>query len=485
MKKHLFFAACLATALFSACSNNEVEQLTSNEGTKVSFAINRDVARATLDAADGKLTLAANDKVGVISTGLTTNIENALFTVTAEGTLTPPTGTSYTFDQTASFYAYFPSSDADNVTVNGGNTAVTFTVKSDQSAEVNYLASDFITASASDQNPTNEAIQLTFGHRLTLVKVALTGFDSPTSVTLNQVKPTATWTISDNQIAVSGSATDIKMWNNTTTNEYWAIVPAQTIAQNAVMFIIEANGKHYTYAPTSDIELTANSPKKFTLTLQPETKTVVLSTALISSWGTEAENVAADVEKMNYVMAPTSLSDLIDQGKAGLTTNGEWGIAFGTVGAKTGSGEATLNENKSISIKKTAAGHWSCNTIFYYGEAPKVNTGKQYLLTFNVSCDIANKQITVAMMTANQSGSFCAIKDGETYYGARLYKCVTENETYQVSMVIDCTKIAGTGTSSTTPNEVGEAKDQNYYLLFYPNETDAMFTISNICLTEQ
>ncbi len=499
MKKHLFFAACLATALFSACSNNEVEQLTSNEGTKVSFAINRDVARATTTVDNGTTTttFAEDDEITVFSTGLVEDMKGEKFQVKGSTLKLKDETKSFTYNGNdgASFYACYPTTNE----IENETETRTFTIQTDQSETNAYEQSDLMTANAIVNIAQAAAVQLEFKHKLTLVKVSLSGFTNITSVQLNNIKPTVKWTLSTDAVTLDDTSTPESITLNPVTVdqgsdtssteddtiEYWAVVPAQTLDGGTAMFNIVANSKNYTYTPASDVTLTADTPIKFNLTLQPDAISVVLGSSLSSSWGNSASEVTENVEKMNYVMAPTSLSDLTNQGKGGLTTNGEWGKAFGTVSTKIGSGEATLNENKSISIKKTAAGHWSCNTIFYYGEAPKVNTGKQYLLTFNVSCDIANKQITVAMMTADQSGSFCAIKDGETYYAARLYKCVIENQTYQVSMVIDCTKTAGTSTTSATLVDVGEAKDQSYYLLFYPNDTNAMFTISNICLTEQ
>lgn len=417
MKKHFILAAMAVAAIFAGCSNENEENLMPNEGAPVNFVIDGPVTRTTTDA-DGLTSFVEGDKIAIYSNGLLNDMEGAEFTVGSGGALTGDA--SYTFNglSGANFYAYYPIAAAGNA------STATFTIATDQSVANALDTSDFMTATNNVNAATPDPISLSFKHRLTLVKVALSGITA-SAVEINNVKPTATWTYSGNAVTTSGEATTIKMGKNG--NEYWAVIPAQTVNTGTVLFTITADGgKVYTYTPTVDnITFNEGTRKKFTLAISADGKTMVsLSKLADVQWGAE-ESVEGDVTEYvkNYIsLTNESIATITDRY---ILDGGD--TPWGFLAAKESSipiGSA-VNNNGTLTITtlETQLGFsWYNRTLYCY--SPETLSPGEYTLSFQANTASANQFLYISLLSSIEVGSktynFCQIipsGTSDTYTG--------------------------------------------------------------------
>lgn len=355
MKKHLILAAVAALATFTACSNEENEALT--DCTPVNFTIQNVVTRATTST-DNKTTFEDSDIIGITSKGLYEDFTDQNFTVSSgSATLTPPEDLNPQFIGTrqGTFYAYYPTNSVNTgVTADGSKVAIT--VASDQSEVGAYQKNDLMTSTATGST-SSSTVNFTFEHKLCLVKVDPSGLNvNVTSVTINNVKPTATWTYGGS-VVTSGDATSIKMGKyNESSNEYWAIIPAQEIAAGKLISVVTDENKIYSYTTTSTTAFTANNVYKYTLgfNLKQLTANVTLETA----WGEETNNGNTTVERELRELIPEAS---IGEGQTFL--GGNWdAVAEGWDKANTNA-NVTLFDDTYAKIVSTNTQWWtSCIT---------------------------------------------------------------------------------------------------------------------------
>lgn len=398
MKKHFILAAMAVAAIFASCSNENEENLMPSEGAPVNFVIDGPVTRTTTDATSGVTSFVEGDKIAIYSDGLQNEMAGAVFTVGGGGALTGNASYSFNGLSGANFYAYYPE------TAKGDAASAEFTVAADQSAEGAFGASDFMTAKKNVGAATSDAISLSFAHRLTLVKVALSGITA-SKVEINNVQPTATWTYSTDAVATSGNATTIRMGLNGI--EYWAVIPAQTVNTGTVLFTITADGKTYTYTPASNITFNEGTRKKFTLAISADGKTVVsLSKLADVQWGTE-ESVEGDVTEYvkNYIsLTDESIASITDRNKliGGATP---WGFFDAAVGTATNS-----NGTLTVTTANTSTS-WYNRTLYYYNS--ETLSPDEYTLSFKAKTTSASKNIQVSLLSSTavetNKYSFCQI----------------------------------------------------------------------------
>lgn len=389
MKKYYFLMALAATAMMSACGNdNENEFAPQTTGEKVSFFVdNGPISRTSVNTADASTKFVENDEIGIFATGgaVASNVGYKVGSGT-DGALAPiSSGIEWSTAAAGNFYAYYPYA-AGSMT-----DKVTFTV-TDQNTEEAFNKNDFMVATAA--NVTNKgAIKFKFAHGLSLVQVVLSGSMAAdaTEVTLT-AKPTVEWTFASGTFTTSGEATDIKMWKiDANAQTYWAMVPAQTIATTSFVNIT-AGGKNYTYTPSAAIELTTAKSKKFNLQLGEAGQAISVSTEMDTEGWTADDAVEGNTEEK--VADPVVLISEADGKFTALPTmsvNKEssepgWNYvmpeAYGSV-----SFEAT--ENAVTITKKTGAG-WYNSTVYYCTEANKA-TRSTYKLTFKAKADAPQK----------------------------------------------------------------------------------------------
>lgn len=299
MKKNVFLGAMTLTLLFAGCSNEE-ESFANGKNAQVKFMLNGVVTRTVTDASSGTTTFIEGDEVVVYSEGLATEMQGVKFKVTGTAdhlTQDAMDENTYTYkgEEGAKFYAYYPA------TATGTNTNATFTVATDQSGNQSFDRSDFMTANPTAEIATANAIQLQFNHRLTLVKVQLTGIEA-TAVTINAVKPTVMWNYADNTITCKADteAVTIVMGKNegiTSTTEYWAVVPAQAITTGEALITVTTSDSKYTYTPASVLEFKECGIMTFNLATSTEESKLVALSVLEARWGEEVKVEGTLVEE--------------------------------------------------------------------------------------------------------------------------------------------------------------------------------------------
>lgn len=478
MKKHFILAAMAVAAIFAGCSNENEENLMPNEGAPVNFVIDGPVTRTTTNADTGVTSFVENDKIAIYSNGLPNEMVGAVFTVGSGGALTGDA--SYTFNGVdgAFFYAYYPT------TATGSTTNVAFTVAADQSAANALDTSDFMTATTSVPEAKADAIPLAFKHRLTLVKVALSGITA-NRVEINNVMPTATWTYSTDNVATSGDAITITMGSKG--NEYWAVIPAQTINTGTVLFTITADGKTYTYTPTvSNITFNEGKAKKFALALAStgDGTLVSLSTDMEAAWGKEEGDESGNITEVPLI-APVTAGTQIRPGLSKRTElqAGGWGTVF-TAASFTATA-AAQDGGFDIDVTAPASGSWYNRTLFYRG-AKDFDITKAYTLKFKASSAAAGQLwISVTGINSGSKDIFYYLNAPAvtgTNTGARILvnTNIKENE-FTININPKLTSEINNATSDFAENTY-----TNYYIGFCASSATAItkYSIRDIVLTQ-
>lgn len=175
MKQKKFFiglASLVAAIGFTACSNDDADyQQRSSTGNVISLTSSMKGMRSTSDPQTTALN--TENKVGVFVTSGTssiTNGDNNQHSVESTGALSTSNPMTYP-DGSVNIYAYAPYQESWGV-----NTANTFSVKSDQSTDANYLASDLLygVPASNPVSATNDPVSLNFTHMLSKINVIIT-----------------------------------------------------------------------------------------------------------------------------------------------------------------------------------------------------------------------------------------------------------------------------------------------------------------------
>lgn len=175
---------------------------------------------------------------------------------------------------------------------------VAFTVQPDQTIQVNYLNSDLLFGTHSNVNPQNNAIPLTFYHKLSkfdfIIKTGTSGIDlnGLTGIQVLGTRPQTTINVLNGNItAASGSVTPIQAYGeanvtgsagNQTATGFTAIVVPQTVAGAEPLFNIVIGGTTYTFTQETDYALLGG--KKYIVTLDITDLTINIDGSQIEDW---------------------------------------------------------------------------------------------------------------------------------------------------------------------------------------------------------
>lgn len=268
--------ALFALLLVAACDK---EQLVDTPADGEPQPIRFDIAVATATpsgpstrvstATDFTSSFTAGDKVGLYIVkgdgGLQSSgnwVENALMTF--DGTSwtchLPPDKKCYPKDGSRlSFYAYYPY----NAQVTNP-LAMSFNVQADQSAGLS--PSYLMTASQKNVSKSHNPVQLTFSHKLAMVKVNLINGQEAKDkapfpanvVTLKGRQLTTSLNLANDAVGSSGDATDVKMYYNEADKCWYALVPQQVVTKDS---------EQLTFEWTHILTLNHTPPKQFTLAM--------------------------------------------------------------------------------------------------------------------------------------------------------------------------------------------------------------------------
>lgn len=464
MKKFAFIA--VSTLLLASCSE-ENAPVNPAENQAITLSISEPVvlSRTVTSETDGvlKTTFVAGDQIGVSATG-GASATNAKFTVSADGTsLTTETPITFQFNTDAALTAYTPyaASESPNVT---------FTIKPDQTVANDFNASNFMTSKAtvSKANPT---ASLTFSPRMTLVYVEMAGAlgVNATNLKLRGIKPSLTWTASNDAVAADGDATDVTMHKAADKSVFMAFIPAQTTTAGEQLFAITIGSDSYSYKPTGAIEFKEGTVKRFKLTVNADqTVNIESSVAGVTDWTdtSATENESGELTR-NYL----ELISVADGTFTGKTLNPITGLSGAQEGwnaliAGTDNSSTITIENDEAVIT-TNGGNWYQRALYF--RTPNninINTAHKYQLKFDVK---GGTDIQVAVMRGQETGTFTSnaffAVAGNT--AAKVEK--TEAEYTTKTLEVDLSKVStGDVDFSTGIGVIFNAKDntagQTHYI---------------------
>lgn len=478
MKKYYFLMALAATAMMSACGNdNENEFAPQTTGEKVSFFVdNGPITRTSVNTADASTKFVENDQIGIFATGgaVASNVGYMVGAGT-DGALSPIGGSDIEWSSTGAgnFYAYYPYA-AGTLT-----DKVTFTV-TDQTDETTFNKNDFMVATAA--NVANKgAIKFKFAHGLSLVQVVLSGSKAAdaTEVTLT-AKPTVEWTFANGTFTTSGEATAIKMWKiDANAQTYWAMVPAQTIDANTAFVNITAGGKNYTYTPSAAITLTTAMIKKFNLQLGEAGQAISVSTEIdTDGWAQDGEVTGNTEEKVADPVV------LISEADGKFTTETTINKPTSLANCTPGSWNAVMNnnegesgysaENNAITLKRTSGTSW-WNAALYYCTADEAAKIGKFALTFWVKADeAANLQYAIMARKSDKGNNVFFIEAKEDNSIVTLQTTPVTTEFTKVTKTFDLSKL--TIDNKTQPSEPTAEEIKNVLVRFNPAAVSATNT---------
>lgn len=400
MKKFAFIA--VSTLLLASCSE-ENAPVNPAENQAITLSISEPVVLSrTVTSETGnvlKTTFVANDQIGVSATG-GASATNAKFTVSSDGTsLTTDTPINFQFNTEAVLTAYTPYAA-------GESPNVTFTINPDQTVADDFNASNFMTSKAtvSKANPT---ASLTFSPRMTLVYVEMAGAlgVNATNLKLRGIKPSLTWTASNDAVAADGDATDVTMHKAADKSVFMAFIPAQTTTAGEQLFAITIGSDSYSYKPTGAIEFKEGTVKRFKLTVNAD-QTVNIESSVVNGtdWtndGNATENESGELTR-NYL----ELISVADGTFTGKTLNPITGLSGAQEGwnaliAGTDNSSTITIENDEAVIT-TNGGNWYQRGL-YFRSPNGVGTQHRYQLKFDVK---GGTDIQVAVMRGQETGTF-------------------------------------------------------------------------------
>lgn len=424
MKKYYLFTALALAAAFTGCSDED--NITQSGENRVQLFIDGPASRVVTDG--NATSFEAGDQIAINSVGLAPDMENEIFTVGANGSLEANLSYYYDGNKSANFYAYYP------ITATHSEGSVSITVPTIQQGEEQYNAFDFMTSTATGSPSTNNGnVSLKFSHRLSLVKIVWDGSTTATDIEMFGIKPNLTWTYATDALTTGGTATNIVMWKkDSQKQEYWALIPPQTIAKGTKLLEIKDGDKVYPYTPNIDIAFNDKHVRKITLNTKEENGSIeaVATNISIESWGEDEEIAEGELESVEL---PQSI--LIDE-ETGKFTNvisltaftkkttqpGVWGFDADTddgsnielvtcpVDANAKAIHINVPQFKTDGTTKT---NWWENAMYYQltdEAARSIKPGKLYKLTFKLrSNSLDKKQLRMNVMQADLDNMFFPI----------------------------------------------------------------------------
>ena len=399
MKKFAFIAA--STLLLASCSE-ENAPVNPAENQAITLSISEPVvlSRTVTSETDNvlKTTFVADDQIGVSATG-GASATNAKFTVSSDGTsLTTDTPINFRFNTEAVLTAYTPYAA-------GESPNVTFTIKPDQTVADDFNASNFMTSKAtvSKANPT---ASLTFSPRMTLVYVEMAGElgVNATNLKLRGIKPSLTWTASNDAVAADGDATDVTMHKTADKSVFMAFIPAQTTTAGEQLFAITIGSDSYSYKPTGAIEFKEGTVKRFKLTVNADqTVNIESSVAGVTDW---TDTSATENENGELTRNYLELISVANGTFTGKTLNQITGMSSAKEGwnaliAGTDNSSTITIENDE-SVITTKGGSWYQRGL-YFRSPNGIGTQHKYQLKFDVK---GGTDIQVAVMRGQETGTF-------------------------------------------------------------------------------
>lgn len=255
MKKQnllVLLAACMLAACSSGSSEEETpvspESPTGKMPIKLATRLSR-ITENSFDSGDEIGVYVVNRTNGVAGTLKSSgnHVDNMRFTYSVGGTWNPDTPIYWTDNEThADFYVYHPySSGIARV------DQLTFTARTDQSAEADYKKTDFVYGKTENVAPTTEAVNVMTSHLMSSMLITVepgNGFTTESlaaatvKVTVNGLKTIASIDLGTGSVTAVGEAHTCTPWLSAGT--YKLLVVPQVV-ESTRLITVNIDGKDY------------------------------------------------------------------------------------------------------------------------------------------------------------------------------------------------------------------------------------------------
>lgn len=407
MNRKFIYTCLLIAAVTSGCKKDEAIK---DEGkTPVTFRIDGNVTRTVTDGS--QTTFVEGDVLGITSSGLDADMANAEYTVCADGTLAGEVF-YYNGSSSATFYAHYP------YTAEYKDGAVTMTVEGDQSTAERYNASDFMTAIATGDPVSGGNVSLKMYHRLTLVKINWNGSLNATEATLHDVIKDVTWIHADNSLKLGTTVSDILTWKvYDDRQEYWAVIPAQTVAAGSTLLSIFDPDKTFKYVTQSEITFNPNTIKSITLDVKPDGAVAArFSDIEIENW--QNDDLICEGTVDEYEVPAVELITVEAGRNITLTPNtknnaeaGKWNVANKSAADAQTPNIIEWSETEGGIHMNVASGNWWDNAVYFRPDAATAAKIRPtlYKLSFDAKASEISKGFMIQVMKGDESAN--------TYFG--------------------------------------------------------------------
>ncbi|MBR5812444.1 MAG: fimbrillin family protein [Alistipes sp.] len=299
MRKFLLFAAMACTLL--SCSESQ-ESITNVEKLPINISVNQQTRAndEVFETGDNIGIYVVNYNGSTAGTLAATGnqADNSQFTY--DGSKWSPENSIYWKDNTTAtdFYAYYPySSSISSI------TAYPFSVKSNQSDNDDFWASDFLWGKATKISPTPNPVSIQTSHSLSRILIDIkpgTGFTETSwntatkSIKICEVKTSATINLSTGVATASGNSGEIiplAASETGTTLSYKAMMIPQVVEDNTKLVVVTVDGTDYVYR--KGYTFSPNTIHKFTITVNKNGSNVNVS---IGEWSIDSTTNEGNAE---------------------------------------------------------------------------------------------------------------------------------------------------------------------------------------------
>ena len=427
MKKFSLFALVV---LLIGCTNDasQDEQLVDRLPIKINLEKSRanDTAFESGDQV-GLYVVNYNGSTAGTLTSTENHINNACFTLSTDWRAEEEL---YWKDAStkADFYAYYPYGNPTDV------LAYPFSVNTDQSAEADYWASDFLWGKRSGVAPTKNAVTITTEHLLSNALVYIKAGEgysatelatADVEVKICNIKNSATINLATGVATATGGVTEIIPWN--TGAYYRAMIVPQTVSSDTNLVSVKINGKEYAFA--TDITFAAGTQHKIEVTISAPSNGLVASFS-IKEWSVD-DNIYSGEAIINpgAPMPNTKLVKEIaicwsDDGLADITYNFTYdNSGRATTITEKWRDEDTIQMDNSWQIEYTNDGNLYITEKVYSSEDSSVGWVNPFIVELNSNGLIESRSyVNYTLKEDNPySESFEYVYDSQNYLQSARY----------------------------------------------------------------
>lgn len=291
-------STCILFSLFSCVNDIQTEEENSIVPVILSTRIDQNEDNTVENEFEDK------DEIGVYILSNSSNldekryIDNMRFTYTKLNGFQPDNTIFFPEEgKTCDFICYYPYQD-NGIVENG--TTIEVKTHSNQEEQEDFSQSDFMTAVSSNVSPSEQAIDLTFIHKLSKVNIIIIPEDGYTAedlldmnpiVTIKDVYTHALYDFSDDTFKSLNTISDVEPYGNWIVEDEMligksAILIPQKLSDQHILLEIRIKNRDYQYVIDEDHDFQKEQPEDLIITLTPNLESLKCTLkASVKGWG--------------------------------------------------------------------------------------------------------------------------------------------------------------------------------------------------------